>query len=269
MTHVFISYSHQDQEYARKLGDELRKRGIDHWMDDQTRTGDDWVNRIEQEILSSAAVIIIMSPDAEKSRWVKREILTAEDSEISILPLLLVGDKPPFLLRHSQYEDVRGNRIPSSRFFEQLESLIAQHRKPAGDKLAAWKKLTTTFLDPQVDRTTRIDAGYRISWYFPVVSPDQHEFFVDHIQHASDSELLSVIAAIHEALENDRDDVAENIANLFGYLPNNVERLKSLARGRQCTPDHLEALFQSIELLTEQFEDEFRDEISGLYDLHE
>ena len=35
MAHVFISYSHKDKEYARKLADELKRRGIDAWIDDR------------------------------------------------------------------------------------------------------------------------------------------------------------------------------------------------------------------------------------------
>ena len=38
MADVFISYAREDQEYARKLADSLRKCGLEPWMDDRIKS---------------------------------------------------------------------------------------------------------------------------------------------------------------------------------------------------------------------------------------
>ena len=40
--HVFISYSHEDQAYTRKLADNLHKSGYQVWMDDRVHYGERW-----------------------------------------------------------------------------------------------------------------------------------------------------------------------------------------------------------------------------------
>ena len=50
MAHVFISYSHKDKEYARKLADELKRWGIDAWIDDRIDYGTTWPHVIQENI---------------------------------------------------------------------------------------------------------------------------------------------------------------------------------------------------------------------------
>lgn len=133
------------------------------------------------------------------------------------------------------------------------------------DEVAAWKRLTRIFLNSKSDIDILSDAGYRIALHLPRVSTEEKEYFVDRMYHASDAELLNVIGAIEDGINEDRVDVVEPIAELFNYLPNQVERLKALARGRLVPEDWMEALFQSIELLTQKFETDFREEIEQLY----
>jgi hypothetical protein len=60
-----------------------------------------------------------MTPDADASRWVKREITRAEDGGKPILPLLLAGQRF-FSLVDIQCEDVTGGRMPTRPFVERL-----------------------------------------------------------------------------------------------------------------------------------------------------
>ena len=89
--HVFISYDRDDQTYARKLADDLRTRHIEVWRDNLMGSGDRWVEAIEEAIESSAAVVVVMTPEAKESEWVQREILLAQDLKKPIFPLLLRG----------------------------------------------------------------------------------------------------------------------------------------------------------------------------------
>jgi len=130
---------------------------------------------------------------------------------------------------------------------------------------AAWKRLTNILLASQSEPGVLADAGYRLSWYFPTVSQEQKDFFIKRISNATDDELTNVIIAINDALSNKRDDVAQLICDLLSYIPNPDDRLKGLARQRVVPIEALEALFQSVESFTQDFEEDFRKEILDLY----
>lgn len=130
---------------------------------------------------------------------------------------------------------------------------------------AAWKRLTNILLASQSEPGVLADAGYRLSWYFPTVSQEQKDFFIERISNATDDELTNVIIAINDALSNKRDDVAQLICDLLSYIPNPDDRLKGLARQRVVPIEALKALFQSVESFTQDFEEDFRKEILDLY----
>lgn len=119
MTDVFISYNRHDQVYARKLADDLRRHGLDVWIDDRIGHGDHWFDEIEQAISSSAAVVVIMTSEAEKSEWVKKEILIAKRERKPIYPVLLQGREFGLLI-DLQFADVTGGRLPPDDFYARL-----------------------------------------------------------------------------------------------------------------------------------------------------
>ena len=78
MSHVFISYSREeDQPYARKLADDLRKHDIEVWLDDNVDYGARWWKTIVKKVRTCAAFVVLMTPESEESEWVEREILLA------------------------------------------------------------------------------------------------------------------------------------------------------------------------------------------------
>ena len=74
-------------------------------MDDRVDFGDRWWQTIVRAIEASAAVVVVMTPEAERSRWVEREVLLAEREGKPIVPLLLRGRAFPLLI-NVQYVDV-------------------------------------------------------------------------------------------------------------------------------------------------------------------
>jgi hypothetical protein len=117
---VFISFVHEDQIYTRKLADSLRQLGFEVWMDDRIQSGDRWWQTIVQAIDASAAFVVVMTPGAEKSEWVEREVLVALGEGKPVFPLLLRGRRFPLLVT-TQYADVTGGRLPPDDFYERLE----------------------------------------------------------------------------------------------------------------------------------------------------
>lgn len=109
--HVFVSYSRQDQTYARKLADDLRRHSVDVWIDDRIDYGDRWWRTIVQAIRASAAFVVVMTPDSEESEWVEREVMLAMDEEKPIFPLLLRGKGFPIFI-NKQYANVTDGQMP-------------------------------------------------------------------------------------------------------------------------------------------------------------
>src|SRR5262249_30186791 len=66
---------------------------------------------------------VVMTPQAQGSRWVQREITEAENLGKAIVPLLLEGSRF-FSLSDYQYEDVRHGQMPSAKFVGHLKSLV-------------------------------------------------------------------------------------------------------------------------------------------------
>lgn len=101
---VFISYAHEDQVIAHALANALRARGCRVWIDDdEMRIGDDLAERIAEAINSVDFLLAIISEDAVKSSWCKRELSIAvtealNTKRVKVLPIRL-GDVslPPIL----------------------------------------------------------------------------------------------------------------------------------------------------------------------------
>jgi hypothetical protein len=118
--HVFVSYARRsDRAYVERLCDHLTKSGVAVWFDAEIVTGDRWYEVIRQQIETCVAFIVVMSPEAETSTWVNREISHAEHVGKPIRPLLLAG-RPFFRLSEMQYEDVTGSGMPSIAFVSRL-----------------------------------------------------------------------------------------------------------------------------------------------------
>lgn len=108
---VFVSYSHQDAEYANRFVDRLRSSGLDVWYDRQGLLGgQEWAVTIEQELESRPVFIVLLSQAALASEWVRREIYFAVSQNVRgssriILPVLISHDvaQMPMVLVEYQY----------------------------------------------------------------------------------------------------------------------------------------------------------------------
>lgn len=82
----FISYSHADKSFARRLHDALQGRGIRCWLDEhQVLPGDDIYESVDRGIRLWDKVLLCCSKDSLSSWWVDNEINTAFAKEQSIM----------------------------------------------------------------------------------------------------------------------------------------------------------------------------------------
>jgi hypothetical protein len=127
--HVFVSYARADETYADKLAAHLRAHGVGVWTDASIDFGAEWEEAIQEKIDSCTAFVVVMSPAARKSSWVRREVRHAQTQGKQIFPLLLSG-MPLFAVNDLQYEDVIGGGMPSPRWVDHLRT--AANRPPGG-----------------------------------------------------------------------------------------------------------------------------------------
>ena len=83
---VFLSYANKDQSFANELAAMLRGHGLPVWYSSTNILGaQQWHDEIGHALSRCDWFLLLMSPHAVKSKWVKRELLYA--------------------LRHDRYEE--------------------------------------------------------------------------------------------------------------------------------------------------------------------
>ncbi len=75
---VFLSHSSKDRAFATELTDEIRRHGIPVWYSKSNIAGaQEWHDEIGEALARCDWFVLILSPDAVKSVWVKNELMFA------------------------------------------------------------------------------------------------------------------------------------------------------------------------------------------------
>jgi hypothetical protein len=115
---IFISYSRRDQEFVTRLASDLDAQVAGVWFDQSTiQLGQKWHAEILEGIRDCRAFILVLSPDAMESRYVREEVNTALELGKTIFPVIyrpaewtgefasLVSDIQTLDLRSGSYTD--------------------------------------------------------------------------------------------------------------------------------------------------------------------
>jgi formylglycine-generating enzyme len=110
---IFLSHAHQDAQVAHELAHDLEAHGYDIWLaPDSIRPGEKWVEAINRGLEESGLFVLLLSPAAVASRWVKMETNAAiefeHEGEMQIFPLLLKACRLPPLWRAFHHISLRG-----------------------------------------------------------------------------------------------------------------------------------------------------------------
>lgn len=93
MADVFISYAQAAAESAKALEARLRRSGFSTWIDSGLEPGANFNDSIRNELSAAGAVVVVWSPEAAASEYVKMEAGIAWAWE-KLLPVRL-SDMPP------------------------------------------------------------------------------------------------------------------------------------------------------------------------------
>jgi hypothetical protein len=86
---IFISYSRRDQEFVTRLASDLDAQVAGVWFDQSAiQAGENWQAEIMEGISECKAFILVLSPDAMESRYVREEVNKALELGKTIFPIL-------------------------------------------------------------------------------------------------------------------------------------------------------------------------------------
>lgn len=95
---IFVSYSHQDVEWLKRLRVHLKpleqRYGVNVWDDSRIESGSKWRKEIRKAIDSARAAVLLVSPDFIASDFIRTDeipplLAAAEGGGATILPLIL------------------------------------------------------------------------------------------------------------------------------------------------------------------------------------
>lgn len=87
---VFLAYADEDLAFVEKLAHAMRRRGFEVWCAPlRLRAGHEWHDEIGRALARCKWFFLILSPDATRSAWVKRELTYALDKNRRITPIVI------------------------------------------------------------------------------------------------------------------------------------------------------------------------------------
>jgi hypothetical protein len=93
---VFISYASSDEPLARKVGDALRASGLEVWDGSLVMPGENWAARVGEALQEAEAMVVLLTPEALRSKQVSYEIAYAlgkQEYSGRLIPVLASPDQ--------------------------------------------------------------------------------------------------------------------------------------------------------------------------------
>ncbi len=91
--HVFLSYSHSDNEIAHTITNSFKEQNIEYWSDQNIRLGEDWASEIEMALSEASVYVFLVSSKFASSDWAMYEIgyamARSKDTGANIVPVII------------------------------------------------------------------------------------------------------------------------------------------------------------------------------------
>jgi hypothetical protein len=130
MPKVFISHGNDSIDYCHMIVKALESQGCDVWFDENNFANGHIVEVLQEEIISREHFVLILSPVALSSQWVKQEysaaleLLKIGDVKTFVPILAQLCDVPIFIKNFRIISNAGMNPIPAPDAAKQLLSII-------------------------------------------------------------------------------------------------------------------------------------------------
>ncbi len=119
---VFVSHAHQDRAFVAKLTGLLQRHGIKYWYSPKHIVGaQQWHDEIGKALARCDWFLLVLSPNAVKSKWVAHEYFYALNEDRYVQRIVPVFYKPchwkklSWTLKRFQWVDFAKNRPEAYR----------------------------------------------------------------------------------------------------------------------------------------------------------
>lgn len=151
MAHAFISYKHEDRDFALLVKSEIERAGFDTWIDSRLSAGECWARSIEAALNDAFALVVLLTPEAHESKYVIYEWSYALGRGIPVFPIL----------RKSIDQSVMHQRLTDIQFLDFRHHYSWLDLDTALEKASGTyvRSQQTPFASPKYDRETPEQIG--------------------------------------------------------------------------------------------------------------
>jgi len=132
MALVFISHSSKDKEKSTQIKKYISQKGfesifLDHDVEKGIRTGEEWEERLYEEMRASHILLVLLSPSWDKSKWCFSEYTHAKTAGKKIIPLIIEQDTPEkmknWIGNYLQFADLTQDKQALDRVVDRIREL--------------------------------------------------------------------------------------------------------------------------------------------------
>jgi hypothetical protein len=165
---IFISYSRRDQEFVTRLAGDLNAQVAGVWFDQSTiQLGQKWNDEIVDGIRECKAFILVLSPDAAESKYVREEVSKALELGKTIFPILYRPGKWTgefdSLVKEVQTLDLRSGSY-TDNFQKLVDGLIEAGAAKASGERPFLRQTTTTPLSTVFSKVPGWAFAWSLGW---------------------------------------------------------------------------------------------------------
>jgi nucleoside 2-deoxyribosyltransferase len=184
MSQIFISYSHKDREFVKRLATDLSTSLPDAqvFYDMLIQPGDSWANALAAQIEQADIVLAVLSPDYLGSAWAGQELNVALERQLKnesrLLPLLIRPCNPTGFLSQLTWVDFTEDY--ESGLARLIWGITGERPKTAkGEGLG----VPTKAVDPvEVESLLNRVQGAVELFKYRAAEPLPHQQFTEHVR---------------------------------------------------------------------------------------
>jgi HEAT repeat protein len=200
MSHVFVSYSHEDAHFAHDVIHHIEESRIGGWIDSKDlRPGTNWIASIDDAIEGCFAVLVIMSAASLSSKYVTYEWAFAMGLGKKVIPIHIQQLSPQEM--HPRLSVVQYLDFSSGHRWSDLLDYLRQAQNKTGARASHSKSIAIEQAKNALDSLKTVERRDAI----------------DSLGEMKSNEEARRI--LIEALDHDMDDVKIRAALKVAYIP--------------------------------------------------